>query len=160
MAAARIAAWESSSGEDAELRIGLPEGPGSDLLFEQLREAFGAIGVGVTMVAPGAGADLELRDRLARYSSPRWFLNQFNCELEIGLCSPEVDALVREALTLSEPVAKEQILARAHAELVASEVFIPLGAPVRWALVRGGNDTYQGNQWGLHPLFPLSQPTT
>nr|WP_298924978.1 ABC transporter substrate-binding protein [uncultured Erythrobacter sp.] len=160
MAAARIAAWESSSGEDAELRIGLPKGPGSDLLFEQLREAFGAIGVGVTMVAPGAGADLELRDRLARYSSPRWFLNQFNCELEIGLCSPEVDALVREALTLSEPVAKEQILARAHAELVASEVFIPLGAPVRWALVRGGNDTYQGNQWGLHPLFPLSQPTT
>nr|WP_255551887.1 ABC transporter substrate-binding protein [Erythrobacter crassostrea] len=160
MASQRIAAWEAASGEGAELRIGLPAGPGSDLLFEQLRDAWAAIGVISVKVAPGAGADLELRDRLARYTSPRWFLNQFNCELEIGLCSPEADALVRESLSQSDPFSKQQVLAEAHAELVQQEVFIPLGAPVRWALVRGAVDTYQANQWGLHPLFPLSQPTT
>nr|WP_281501110.1 ABC transporter substrate-binding protein [Erythrobacter sp. F6033] len=160
MAATRIRGWESSSGQDAVIRVGMPSGPGSDLLFEQLNDAWSAIGVNAVKVAPGAGADVELRDRLARYSSPRWFLNQFNCELEIGLCSSEADALVRESLTQSDLAAKQQLLAEAHAELVAQEVFIPLGAPVRWALVRGAIGSYQANQWGLHPLFPLSQPTT
>lgn len=160
IAAQRVSAWKASSGEDAELRIGLPEGPGSDLLFVQLQTAWSSIGVTVTKVAPGAGADLELRDRVARYSSPRWFLNQFNCELELGLCSAQADELVRQSLTQTDPVAKEALLAEAHAELMAEEVFIPLGAPVRWALVRGAIGSYQANQWGLHPLFPLSQPTT
>ena len=156
----RISAWETETGDDAVLRIGLPDGPGSDLLFDQLADRWGEIGITVLRVAPGEGADLELRDRLARYSSPRWFLNQFNCELEIGLCSPETDRLVRESLQLRDPVEKERVLAEAHAALVSEEVFIPLGAPVRWSLVRGALNAYQANQWGLHPLFPLSQPTT
>ncbi|TRD12748.1 peptide ABC transporter substrate-binding protein [Erythrobacter insulae] len=160
IAAQRVSAWTSAAGEAATLRIGLPAGPGSDLLFEQLDAAWTAIGVNVEKVAPGAGADLELRDRLARYSSPRWFLNQFNCELEIGLCSSRADELVRESLSQNDPVLKEQLLAEAHAQLIAQEVFIPLGAPVRWALVRGAIDAYQANPWGIHPLFPLSQPTT
>jgi oligopeptide transport system substrate-binding protein len=29
---------------------------------------------------------------------------------------------------------------------------------VRWSLVRSTVRGYQANQWGLHPLFPLSQP--
>lgn len=160
IAAGRIGQWSQTSGETPELRIGLPEGPGSDLLFEGLRDAWDEIGVRVIRVEPGEGADLELRDRLARYSSPRWFLNQFNCELEIGLCSPEADALVSESLLLTDPIEKERKLAEAHAILVEEEVFIPLGAPVRWSLVRGAIDAYQANQWGIHPLFPLSQPTT
>ncbi|MFL0355394.1 ABC transporter substrate-binding protein [Erythrobacter sp. GH1-10] len=160
MGARRVNAWKAQTGGEAIVRVGLPRGPGSDLLIEELREAWAPIGVSVVRVEPGAGADIELRDRLARYSSPRWFLNQFNCELEVGLCSPEADELVRQSLTTDDPVAKERVLAEAHAALVAGEVFIPLGAPVRWSLVRGALDAYQANQWGLHPLFPLSQPTT
>ncbi|MBV7265805.1 peptide ABC transporter substrate-binding protein [Erythrobacter sp. WH131] len=156
----RILAWTPGEGESAELRIGLPEGPGSDLLFQQLQESWGTIGITLQRVAPGEGADLELRDRVARYSSPRWFLNQFNCELEIGLCSPEADELVLQSLTVRNFAAKQRLLAEAHAALVEEEVFIPLGAPVRWSLVRGAITAYQANQWGLHPLFPLSQPTT
>jgi hypothetical protein len=41
---------------------------------------------------------------------------------------------------------------------MADEVFVPLGVPVRWSLVRGSIDNYLANPWGLHPLFPLSQP--
>lgn len=156
----RIAAWTSSTGQEAVVRVGLPEGPGSDLLFRELDAAWSSIGVRAVRVGMGEGADLELRDRLARYSSPRWFLNQLNCSIEIGLCSEEADALVRESLTVRDPEVKQSLLADAHAELVAAEVFIPLGVPVRWSLVRGSINGYQANQWGLHPLFPVSEPTT
>jgi len=159
VAAQRIAEWQPGEGEAREVRVELPEGPGSDLLFDELSQNWATIGVDTVRVAPGEGADLELRDRLARYSSPRWFLNQFNCELEIGLCSAEADELVVQSLTIRDPLAKRQAFAEAHAALVTEEVFIPLGAPVRWSLVRGAIGAYVPNQWGLHPLFPLSQPT-
>jgi ABC-type transport system substrate-binding protein len=159
-ASARIRAWAASSGREASVRLGLPSGPGSDLLFQQLARAWGAIGVSVERVAPGKGADIELRDNVARYFSPRWYLNQFHCSLKAGLCSPEADALVRRSLTERDLAAREKLLAEAHAALVEREVYIPLGAPVRWSLVRGSIGNYLANQWGLHPLFPLSQPTT
>lgn len=156
----RIAQWQAGREERASVRVGLPPGPGSDLLFEQLSAAWQAIGVTAIRVGMGQGAELELRDRLARYSSPRWYLNQLNCAIEVGLCSEAADALVRQSLTERDPVRKQELLVRAHAELVASEVFIPFGVPVRWSLVRGAVSGYQANPWGLHSLFPLSQPTT
>lgn len=159
-AAARIRAWTSQSGKEAKLRVGLPKGPGSDLLFRQLARAWSSIGVSIERVAPGERAQIELRDNVARYSSPRWYLNQFNCSLRAGLCSPEADALVRQSLAERDLATRERLLGEAHAALVAREVYIPLGAPVRWSLVRGSISNYLANQWGLHPLFPLSQPTT
>lgn len=154
----RIAGWEQSTGEDAEITIGLPDGPGAVLLFRQLATAWKAIGLSARRLPPGQGADLELRDRLARYASPRWYLNQFNCSLQIGLCSPEADEIVRESLSVRDPIEKQALFAEAHAELMRAEVFVPLGAPVRWSLVRGAVEGYRANQWGVHPLFPLSQP--
>jgi oligopeptide transport system substrate-binding protein len=159
-AAARVRAWAAQPGNTATVRVALPRGPGSDLLLGYLTEAWGAIGVSVKRAAPGEAADLELRDTLARYTSPRWYLNQFNCSLKAGLCSPEADALVRQSLTERDATARELLLIDAHAALSAREVFIPLGAPVRWSLVRGSIRNYIANPWGLHPLFPLSQPTT
>jgi len=161
IAASRIARWMSESPDrEPVVSIGLPPGPGSDLLFQGIADAWATIGVRAQKMPSGAGADVELHDRLARYSSPRWFLNQFNCGLDIGLCSLEADALVREALEASEPLQKQALYLEAHGELLAREAFIPLGAPVRWSLVRGALQSYQPNPWGLHPLFPLSQPTT
>jgi ABC-type transport system substrate-binding protein len=156
----RIAAWQAGRDEPATVRVGLPQGPGSDLLFAALAQQWREIGVTAERVGIGEGAELELRDRLARYSSPRWYLNQLNCAIEVGLCSEAADALVRQSLDELDPVAKQELMAQAHAELVAAEVFIPLGVPVRWSLVRGSVSGYQANPWGLHPLFPLSQPTT
>lgn len=156
----RIASWRAQSGEEATIRVAMPEGPGGALLFQQLAAGWRAIGVTATRVAEGEDADLAFHDRLARYSSPRWFLNQFNCELKVALCSLEADELVRESLSLRDPAAKQSQLAEAHAVLMEREVFIPLGIPVRWSLVRASVDGYQANPWGLHPLFPLSQPTS
>jgi oligopeptide transport system substrate-binding protein len=159
VAAARVRAW-AGPGRDPVVRVALPRGTGSDLLFKQLVQAWGAIGVSVKRAAPGEAADLELRDTLARYTSPRWYLNQFNCSLGTGLCAPRADALVRETLGERDPARREQLLVEAHAALVEREVYIPLGAPVRWSLVRGSLRNYLPNAWGMHPLFPLSQPTT
>ncbi|MHA7820367.1 MAG: ABC transporter substrate-binding protein [Erythrobacter sp.] len=156
----RIAEWQAVREERATIRVGLPPGPGSDLLFDQISASWQAIGVTTVRVGMGEGAELELRDRLARYSSPRWYLNQLNCSIEVGLCSEEADELVRRSLTERDPALKQELLGQAHAELVAAEVFIPFGVPVRWSLVRGAVNGYQANPWGLHPLFPLSQPTT
>lgn len=160
IAAARVQAWTAQSGREAQVRLALPREPGSDLLLRQLAEAWGAIGVSVIRVASAADADLELRDTLARYTGPRWYLNQFNCALRGGLCSREADALVRLTLTERDPAERERLLVEAHAALVEREAFIPLGAPVRWSLVRGSIRNYLPNPWGMHPLFPLSQPTT
>ncbi|MEL6540387.1 MAG: ABC transporter substrate-binding protein [Pseudomonadota bacterium] len=161
IAADRIRAWREQSGEDeVVLRVGLPPGQGSDLLFRGLARAWADVGVRAVQVLPGAGAELEWRDRLARYSSPRWYLNQFNCELEVGLCSQAVDDIVVASLDVTEADEKRRMMAEAHTILVEEEVFIPLGAPVRWSLVRGSIENYEANPWGLHPLFPLSGPTT
>jgi ABC-type transport system substrate-binding protein len=157
LARARIADWQLGNSDEPVVRVALPDGPGSDLLFTELARFWRQIGVSAIRVEPGEGAELELRDRLARYSSPRWFLNQFHCGLEIGLCSADADELVESSLVMTNIAEKERRLAEAHAVLVAEEVFIPLGAPVRWSLVRGAVSGYQANQWGLHPLFPLSE---
>jgi ABC-type transport system substrate-binding protein len=158
-AAARVSAW-AGPGREATVRIALPSGPGGDLLLRELASAWGEIGVSVRRAGKGEAADLELRDTLARYTSARWYLNQFNCGLNAGLCASEADALVRASLTERDAAAREQLLIEAHAALVEREVYIPLGAPVRWSLVRGTIRNYLPNVWGMHPLFPLSEPTT
>ncbi|QIQ87718.1 ABC transporter substrate-binding protein [Erythrobacter sp.] len=160
VAADRISAWAEETGEEPLVRVALPKGPGSALLLRGLARAWETIGVRVEWAGEGESADLVFRDRVARYSSPRWFLNQLNCELEIGLCVVDADALVREALSLRDPAEKRRVLIEAHEALVQGEVFIPFGQPVRWSLVRGAIGPYSANQWGLHPLFPLTQPTT
>lgn len=149
----RIAGW---GGGEAIIRVGLPDGPGGDLMFDELSASWRQIGVTAQRVGIGEGGDLELRDRLARYSSPRWFLNQLNCTIALGLCSEEADALVRDSLALKDPESKELLLIEAHSILTDAEVFIPLGAPVRWSLVRGSVEGYQANPWGLHPLSALA----
>lgn len=160
IASQRIGLWKATNDGEAIVRVGLPDGPGSDLLFRQISRAWQPIGIETVRVGMDENADLELHDRLARYSSPRWFLNQFNCSLDVGLCSQAADEIVAETLELKDAPSKQAGLFEAHSELVASEVFIPLGAPVRWSLVRGSVDGYQPNPWGLHPLFSLASPTT
>ncbi len=153
----RVADWTASSGEQPVVAVGMPEGPGSEILFEQLSRAWQTIGVSARLVRPGQGAGLELHDRVARFASPRWFLNQFNCGIRIGPCSQEADELVEKSLAVTDPEEKATLLAQAEIKMQDAHVYIPFGAPIRWALVRGSIAGYQDNQWGMHPLFPLSE---
>jgi hypothetical protein len=134
----------------------LPPGPGSGLLLGRLREDLAAIGVRLERAKDDEAADLMLVDRPARYADARWFLNQFNCAVTRPLCSPVADLFVRQSLDAETPEEAARLLAEAEAALTEAEVFIPLGAPIRWSLVRGSVGSYAENRWGRHPLFPMA----
>ena len=155
----RVATWKGLTGEDVTLTVSLPEGPGSTILFRELARAYAPIGVKLERAKQGARAQLRLKDRTARYGAARWFLNQFNCDVIDGPCSPEADRLVAEATRAVDPVLRDELLAEAERLILAENYFIPFGAPIRWSLVRAGVEGFSENAWGMHPLFPLSQGT-
>jgi ABC-type transport system substrate-binding protein len=153
-AASRVAAWRSGAGagNPPRLTVALGTEPGTVMLFDALAAQLGQIGVTLTRVNPGKPADLALVDRIARYGEPRWFLNQFNCSLRHGLCSSEADMAVETSLYLSDPRARADAFARAEDSLTDANVFIPIGAPLRWSMVRGNVDGFAANAWAWHPL--------
>lgn len=156
-AASRVTAWESASGEDLVLDVYMPNGPGSDLLFTQIARGLAEAGIGLRRADSPAKADLALKDRLARFAGARWFLNQFNCRLVDGPCSEGADALVRQSLVAKTGPEQASLLAEAERLMLAENVFIPLGAPIRWSLARGGLEGFEENRWSVHPLFALAQ---
>lgn len=156
-AAARVAAWEDAEGEELVLDLFLPEGPGSDRLFTQVARGLAEAGIGLRRADNPARADLALKDRLARYAGARWFLNQFNCQIAEGPCSAGADALVRQSLVAKTGPEQASLLAEAERLMLAENIYIPLGAPIRWSLVRGGLEGFEENRWSVHPLFALAQ---
>lgn len=150
----RIAAVRGS--DPATVRVALPPGPGSRLLFGQIAEDWAAIGVTAMLAQEGQAADVEFVDTVARMGGRAWYLNQFACRVRRALCSAEADQLVAAAAAEPDPVARGTMLAEAEERLTALNAFIPLGAPVRWSLVRGDIDGFVDNRWGLHPLSPLA----
>jgi hypothetical protein len=48
------------------------------------------------------------------------------------------------------------LLAQAEAELTLTNVYIPIGSPLRFSLVRGDIEGFAGNAWSFHPLPPLA----
>lgn len=157
LAAGRVAAWEEASGDPLLLRLYLPPGPGSDLLFRQIAGDLASAGIALRLVDRPDGADLALKDRMARYGGSRWFLNQFNCRVVRGPCAPEADALVRAAATALTREEQVALLSEAESVLLAQNVFVPLGAPIRWSLARAGVEGFQENRWNMHPLFAFAQ---
>ena len=156
-AAARVSAWRSSNGGAARVTIGLPDGPGSDLLFEALAEDLAQVGIEAERADKGTRANLVLRDRVARIASPYWFLNQFNCRVSRNVCAEGADYLVGLAVDARDPAEEASFLAEAELAITATNLYIPLGAPIRWSQVRGDIVGFSENSWNVHPLFPLSR---
>jgi ABC-type oligopeptide transport system substrate-binding subunit len=153
----RVAAWSAANqGQSAPLSIYLPGGPGSDIIFSVLRKNLGSVGFALERAAREDDADLILVDRVARYAAADWFLNQFNCSLRRGACSPEADARVEEARSAPDAASAAALLAEAEAELTAANAYIPIAAPLRWSLIRSDITGFAPNRWGFHPLPPLS----
>ncbi len=154
VAANRVAAW--SDGKPPRLRIALPAGPGSDVLFEQLAKDFEAIGVEAVKVRENAAADLRLVDTVARYVRAGWFLNQLSCANVRVLCSANADRLAGQALLEPDPAKRADLFAQAEAQLTIANTFIPFGVPIRWSLVSGQTTGFMPNPWNVHPLMPLA----
>lgn len=156
-ASALVRNWESANSSAVSVSIDLPPGPGSDLLFAALRRDLAAVGIDAVRAAGGRGADLSLRDETARYAGARWFMNQFNCSVSPRVCSPDADYLMQLALDALDPAEEMSYIAEAESTLLATNLYIPLGAPIRWSQVRAGVEGYSENSWAFHPLFPLSR---
>jgi ABC-type transport system substrate-binding protein len=155
-AAGRVSAWVSAENQEIALRVFLPAGAGSDILFEALRSQYSEVGIELARADEASEADLVLRDRVARFGGARWFLNQFNCEVSTAICSDDADFLVQLAVDSADAQEAASYLAEAETTLTQLNPFIPIGAPIRWSMVRAGIDAFGENPWNVHPLFPLS----
>ena len=138
------------------LALAIGNSPGEDLLLRELAGQLATVGITLVRARTAAEADMALADRVARYASPRWFLNQFNCILDDGLCSIEADRLAGRALDERDPALRAQLIGQAEAALTEANVYIPFGSPLRWSLVRGSVDGFVPNPWGFHPLQDMA----
>ncbi len=156
VAAGRLAKLRKKGGSPPVLRIALPTGSGADVLFARLRADFAAVGVGAERTAWNAPADLRLVDAAARFARAAWYFGQFSCETGRDPCSLNADTKAAAASTEPNPGKRAALLEDAEAALTLANVYIPLGNPVRWSLVRGGQAGFAVNPRGWHPLVPLA----
>ena len=156
-AALRVRQWQVQNGAAAAVSVYLPQGPGSDFLFAALAEDLASVGVTLQRAEQRDGADLALRDSTARFAGARWFLNQFNCAFSAPVCSPDTDYLVELSLDAANAAEEASYLAEAELTLTATNLYIPLGTPIRWSQARAGVEGFSENGWAVHPLFPLSK---
>jgi peptide/nickel transport system substrate-binding protein/oligopeptide transport system substrate-binding protein len=156
LAAQRIAQWVKFSGQQPVLRIALPNGPGADALFGRVQADLGTIGVHVARVGMTSTADLRLIDEVAGEPRPEWFLQRFSCALRPRACSVQADKQLSDALATSDAEAARPLFAQAERDLIDENVFLPLGAPVRWSLIAGDLSGFALNRWGFHPLLPMA----
>ncbi|MFA7387231.1 MAG: ABC transporter substrate-binding protein [Thiohalobacteraceae bacterium] len=152
----RVDRWRESGEPVPKLRIALPPGPGADLLFDRLASDLGAIGVAVQRVPQNDEADLRLIDVVARYPRPHWFLDQLRCAARRGLCSPLADSLAERARQSEDPAERATLLAQAEAELTLENAYVPLGAPLRWSVLRRRMTGFAPNRLAVHPLLPIA----
>lgn len=156
IAASRVARWRGSSGEPVRLRIAMPPGPGTERLFGKLAADLSAAGLSASRVGMAEPADLRLLDVAARYAKPAWFFNQLSCGVLPGPCSKEADSLLAKALNSADQTDRINLFAQTEEQLSASNVFIPIGAPIRWSLWRGNAAGFALNRFAAHPLMPMA----
>ncbi len=156
VAASRVKNWRGSKPEPVKLRIAMPSGPGTERLFTRLQEDLAHAGLTAVRVGPSESADLRLIDAVARYPKPAWFFNQLSCGVLPGPCDQEADALIAKANEAVDSAERSTLISQAEEKLAASNVFIPLGAPIRWSLWRGSATGFVVNRFGAHPLMPMT----
>jgi peptide/nickel transport system substrate-binding protein len=138
------------------IRVALPDGPGADLLFQELLRDWGAIGLTVQRAPAGTAADFALTDEVAPSTSASWFVRRFRCGAA-AICDAGADALMEAARQTPVPQQRYALLAQAAARIDDAQLFIPIAAPVRWSLVSGRVQGFAGNRYARHTLTDLEQ---
>ncbi len=143
-------------GRDVSLRIALPSGPGSDILFARLARDWAVLGLRLNRVGSGEAADLKLVDEVAPTTSPSWFLRHFRCAV-IPICSPDIDDMLEAARNTPVIAQRSALFAEASRQIDAQQLFIPIAAPIRWSLVSARISGFAGNRFAIHTLTGLEQ---
>ena len=156
-AAARIARWQGSGGVPV-LRVALPQGAGSRLLFAGIAADWRAIGVRSVAVGNDEKADLRLIDAIAPNASANWYLTSLSCAAGL-VCDARSDNLLVASRSAETLDARSAAIADADATLTDRAAFISLGAPIRWSLVAPRLTGWRENVLGVHPLHRLRVQT-
>ena len=136
------------------IRVALPDGPGSADLLQLLQRDWGALGFTVERAASAAAADFALIDEVAPSTSPAWFVRRFRCTF-VPVCDSDADALMDAARQTPVPAQRYALLGQAAARIDDAQLFLPIAAPVRWALVSGRIQGFAGNRYARHTLTDL-----
>lgn len=151
----RVAAWRRANpATPIELRVALPPGPGSSLIWEHIVTGLRSIGIAARWVAPDQPAELRLIDRVAPYDGARWFL--------VNACQPcaaDSATLIVAARDAPNLEARAHRIAEAEAALAQDSAFIPIAQPLRWSIVALRLTAWQGNPRAWHPLNRLRSET-
>lgn len=149
-----VANWRQRHGEPPRLRIALPDGPGATILYALLAQDLARVGLSATRVAWDAPADLRLIDEVAPFDSALWYLARVSCAFHKP-CSEEATERLAAARAAPNDRAMTAALDQAERLTLAAHVYIPIGMPVRFSLVRGRLAGFQPSPRAIHPLVPL-----
>jgi peptide/nickel transport system substrate-binding protein len=150
-ARARVSVWMADHPDMAPLRVGLPEGPGGNLLWGAIAQSLRGIGLPVERVAQEApDADLRLVDKVAPLDSGRWYLD--NACLA---CDPMIRSIIDAAGDAPDAATRARLIADGDAALAGDASFIPIAAPLRWSLVSPRLPGWTPNPRAWHPLNHL-----
>jgi oligopeptide transport system substrate-binding protein len=138
------------------VRVSLPDGPGGDLMFQELTRDWGMIGLTVERARPGEPADFMLIDEVAPSSSAAWFVRRFRCGA-VAICDDQIDELMNAARETPVPAQRYALLYQAAGRIDDAQLFIPIAAPVRWSLVSDRIQGFAGNRYARHTLSDLQQ---
>jgi peptide/nickel transport system substrate-binding protein len=141
--------------ERPTLRLAIPEGPGGDFLFGRIRYDWAYLGIKVERAPSAASADLVWIDEVAPSSSPAWFLRRFRCGVA-PICVEGAEELLASAR--AAPIADQRtaLFIEAARMMDDAQLFFPIAAPIRWALVSGRAPGFAENPFARHTLVGLA----
>ncbi|PZU07672.1 MAG: ABC transporter substrate-binding protein [Sphingobium sp.] len=157
-AAASVTRWRADHGDPPPLRIALPNGSGSTLLFALIARDLASVGLPARRVPMRADADLRLVDEVAAYDSAIWYLGRIGCPRKVH-CDPQADAQLTAASRAASEAERTARIADAEARMTAHNGYVPLGAPVRWSLVSRRLSGFLPSPRARHPLNHLFRST-
>ncbi|MFD1612167.1 ABC transporter substrate-binding protein [Sphingomonas tabacisoli] len=149
----RVAAWRSNHPEPLQVRLYLPPGPGSTLLYGRLAADWRRIGIETTRSSAEA-ADLRLVDAVAPAGSALWYLETLACP-SADACSDEAMDALQRARNAQSLLERGVQLATADRLLANSGLYVPLARPLRWSLVSPRLNQFRENPRAWHPLTHL-----
>ena len=148
----------AAEGEQVNLRVAVPDGPGYRLIFAHLRRDWRLIGVTAEAVTEGdKSAQLRLVDMVAPAMIPTWYLRFFSCE-NSPVCDASADEMLDAARIAPTIRNRAALLANADQILTDTTPFISLTAPVRWSLVSPRLTGFKPNPFGHHGISELIAP--
>lgn len=149
-----ISQWKADGHSMAPLRIALPDGPGSLILFAYIAADLARADVKAVRVGLDAPADLRLIDEVAPNDDAIWPIRRLNCRADT-LCSESLAAQIDKANTHIDNGQRLELIAETEAQMMQYAAFIPLAVPLRWSVTSLRLTGLRPNSRAHHPLNRL-----